>query len=157
MIDHDKSPSNWERYTLIRFWNTQELTLSMNIFTSALWTDRDKPYTVKQEYFTTENFRELEGQANSRQENFANFLLADLLSFKMSPCLSNLDSYWGRYAPKQMVITWKFSLFYNTACSDVLFACDECVTTFQEQLPLGELLKVSTTIHGQVRPYSITT
>ncbi len=48
--------------------------------------------TVKQEIFTTGKFREIAPSGDSRQENFADFQLEELLSFEMRPCLSKSDS-----------------------------------------------------------------
>ena len=47
--------------------------------------------TVEQEIFATGNFRDFRPQAIRAQEIFANFLIEELLSFKISPCLSKSD------------------------------------------------------------------
>ena len=49
--------------------------------------------TVKQEIFTTGKFRGFAASGGSRQENFANLLIEELPSFKMSPYLLKSDNY----------------------------------------------------------------
>ncbi len=48
--------------------------------------------TVEQEIFVTGNFRDFQPQAIRVQEIFANPGVEDLPSFKISPCLLNLDN-----------------------------------------------------------------
>ncbi len=47
--------------------------------------------TVEQEIFATGNFRDFRAEAIRVQENFANQEIEGVISFKMSPCLSNSD------------------------------------------------------------------
>ena len=49
--------------------------------------------TVEQEIFTTGKFREIGAQAIRVHEISASFWLAEVLSFKMTPCLLNSDNY----------------------------------------------------------------
>ncbi len=57
------------------------------------WEGANKLNTVEQEIFATGNFRDFRPQAIRVQEISANPEVEDLPSFKISPCLSNLDHY----------------------------------------------------------------